>query len=249
MSGQEIEGKLIVLADDAAAVFAQVADLPHLGGLHLVAGRIFELTDTYFDTKDAALRARGVALRLRETGGRTLLTLKVAGRVDASGIATREEWEVPYSARSLEELARRLVGLGIEAGTPKGTRPEDALRAAGLLDLGSRATRRTTRDAVGDNESVIAEIALDAVSYSLPRRRVTHFEIEVEGKAGGIEEVAGLFGALRTTLGEAVRTFPYTKVAIDQALRELERNGELDEMLQGDRLVPRAYERIESMLE
>jgi inorganic triphosphatase YgiF len=54
------------------------------------------LDNIYYDTPTLALQRRGIALRLRRQGRQWLQTVKCAGTT-AAGLASRPEWETPYS--------------------------------------------------------------------------------------------------------------------------------------------------------
>lgn len=52
------------------------------------------LCNTYFDTPTLALMGQRMAVRERQVGDRTLLTVKTAGR-SVGGLSQRHEWEAP----------------------------------------------------------------------------------------------------------------------------------------------------------
>src|SRR5215217_671761 len=97
---REIEGVLLVRADDQEAAAAKVAGLEAVGRFRLRQRPAQRIRDTYLDTGDGALRAARVAFRVRELDGAPLLTLKADPL--RSGLASqRLELEAPWSAAAL----------------------------------------------------------------------------------------------------------------------------------------------------
>lgn len=82
--------------------------LSGLGAVHLGTD---DEKNLLFDLPDGSLAARGVLLRLRDTGGRVLLTVKQ--RVPCRGVKARREYETPVEA-TLEEGVAMLSVLGYE---------------------------------------------------------------------------------------------------------------------------------------
>lgn len=74
----------------------QPQDVPRLLTHPLLAAppRTQTLLNTYVDTPDLALKAQRMAVRERRVDGRTLLTVKTAGR-SVNGLTQRSEWEGP----------------------------------------------------------------------------------------------------------------------------------------------------------
>ncbi|MDR2926491.1 MAG: CYTH domain-containing protein [Azoarcus sp.] len=54
------------------------------------------LDNTYFDTPEWTLRARGVGLRLRQQTGGTVQTVKCSAHQALGGLTRRPEWETPW---------------------------------------------------------------------------------------------------------------------------------------------------------
>src|SRR4051794_36738251 len=90
-SGAPVEVEL-KLALDAAAMEAALAS-PLLRERARGPLRTRELRNTYYDTPDRRLHARGAVLRVREVEGRHVQTLKGARR-PGGAVAARNEWEV-----------------------------------------------------------------------------------------------------------------------------------------------------------
>ena len=199
---REVEGVLLVCADDQEAAGRKVAGLAAVDRFELRPRPAQRIRDVYLDTGDGALAAAKVAFRVRELDGQPLLTLK-ADPVRSGLAAERLELEAPWSAgalgTALEELRRR----GIELPDP----PEGAGTGEPLADLGglglrptqTRETTRTPRDVLdkGQAGGRVAELTLDDVGYQLPAGTARLLEVEVEAKGpGGLETVQALLEAL-----------------------------------------------------
>jgi hypothetical protein len=171
---REVEGALLVCADDQEAVGRKVMALQGVDRFELRPRPAQRIRDVYLDTGDGALAAARVAFRVRELDGEPLLTLK-ADPVRSGLAAERLELEAPWSAgalgAALEELRRHGIELpdppppegsgeprrgapvGREgSGEPRGGAPVGRVLGAGapLADLGALGlrptqTRETTR--------------------------------------------------------------------------------------------------------
>ncbi len=150
-------------------------DLPDLSGLPGVAelgpARVDELDATYFDTADLALTRAGVSLRRRTGGPDEGWHLKIPADEG------RDEVRVPLS-RALHhppaQLRRDVVAWA---------------RKAPLQEIATIRTRRTRRDLIADDGTVLAEIADDQVT-GIPEGSTGHVdwrEWELELVEGGEE--------------------------------------------------------------
>ena len=102
----EIELKLRL----APAQARRLAAHPLLAG---IAPEKTRLLNTYYDTPDLALKARGIALRLRRKGWSTWLMTVKGGDAGAGGLAQRLEWEAPTSPGVFDfSIVDALVTLG-----------------------------------------------------------------------------------------------------------------------------------------
>jgi len=136
--------------------------------------------DVYFDDATHTLAARGLALRVRTSGGTRVAAVKGRGE-PVAGLFEREELEAP------------LGGAAWDGANSTVAWPEPiAARLAGLVDLGSLAPVMeivTRRDVftLGRGGAEVAEIAFDEVACRPPRtgpgaliEEAAFSEVEVE---------------------------------------------------------------------
>jgi hypothetical protein len=174
---REVEGVLLVNADDQAAAGDRVAALETVDRFQLRPRPAQRIRDVYIDTDDGALAGSRVAFRLREQDGRPLLTLK-ADAVRSGLASERLELEAPWSAEALqaalEELRRRGVELPTSFEEAGAGEPLADLAALGLHPTQTRETTRTPRDVVERDDpgaGPVAELTLDDVAYQFPAGR------------------------------------------------------------------------------
>ena len=188
MSGsREIELKFLCDPNDLGAVLAAAPEGDDDSR---------ELISVYFDTPDLTLQKAGVSLRVRESKGRRILTMK-----RGEGLA-REEYEAPLEGEGPNgEFAplRELLSEGDAA----------ALKPA----YNVRVTRRQRLVKYGESE---IELALDQGEVSGGRRVSPISEVELELKSG---EPAALFELARDLSRYAPLYLSFdTKSARGQAL-------------------------------
>src|SRR5829696_9031215 len=226
---REVEGVLLVRADDQEAAAAKVAGLEAVGRFRLRHRPAQRIRDTYLDTGDGALGGARVAFRVRQLDGSPLLTLK-ADAVRSGLAAQRLELETPGSGEPLADLA----GLGL--------RPTQL-----------RETTRTPRDVLeGDDPAAgpVAELTVDDVGYRLPAGTARLLEVEVEAKGpGGMETVNDLLAALAAAFPVDLTPWPYGKLATGRAVERLLADGRLDGLLDpAGRIRPAAHELLAEFL-
>jgi hypothetical protein len=267
---REVEGVLLVTADDQAAAGDRVAALEAVDRFQLRPRPARRIRDVYIDTDDGALAGSRVAFRLREQDGRPLLTLKAD--VVRSGLASeRLELEAPWSAEALQAALEELRRRGVELPTPppqgsgeprRGApvgqgagagEPLADLAALGLHPTQTRETTRTPRDVVERDDpgaGPVAELTLDDVAYQLPAGRARLLEVEVEAKGpGGMETVQSVLGALAERFPDDLRPWPYGKLATGRAVEQLLAEGRLEGLLDGDgRIRPAAHNLLAEFL-
>jgi triphosphatase len=253
---REVEGVLLVNADDQAAAGDRVAALETVDRFQLRPRPAHRIRDVYVDTGDGALAGSRVALRFREQDGRPLLTLK-ADAVRSGLASERLELEAPWSAEALqaalEELRRRGVELPTQPQRAGAGEPLADLAALGLHPTQTRETTRTPRDVVERDDpgaGPVAELTLDDVAYQLPAGRARLLEVEVEAKGpGGMETVQSVLGALAERFPDDLRPWPYGKLATGRAVEQLLAAGRLEGLLDpAGRIHPSAHDRLAEFL-
>ena len=259
MSGhaREVEGVLLVNADDQAAAVDRVAVLETVGRFQLRQRPAQRIRDVYLDTGDGALGEARVAFRVRELDGSPLLTLK-ADPVRSGLAAQRLELEAPWSAAALrmvlEELWRRGVGLPEPDGAAGAGEPLADLDGLGLHPTQTRETTRTPRDVLEGGDPAagpLAELTVDDVGYRLPAGTARLLEVEVEAKGqGGLATVNDLLAALAAAFPDDLVPWPYGKLATGRAVERLLAGGRLDGLLDpAGRIRPAAHQLLTEFLE
>ncbi len=168
----EVEAKLALTAPTAPEQVEALDWAPYqLGPRHAV-----QQHDTFFDTPDLALSKTRHAVRLREGGATSVVTLKGPGNV-AAGVHEREELELPTTAREpdgwpgeVRSQLRRLIG-------------DQPLQP--LLEV--RNQRHTW--ALLRSGQTIGEVALDEGHIVANDRSEPMHELEIELKGGNLHDL------------------------------------------------------------
>jgi len=253
---REVEGVLLVCAEDQEAAARRVAGLGAVDRFVLRPRPPQRIRDVYFDAGDGALARARVAFRVRELDGRPLLTLK-ASPVRTGLASERLELEAPWSAAALqavlEELRRRGVRLPDPPPEAGSGEPLADLLALGLLRTQLRETTRTPLDATElDHQGAgpVAELTVDDVAYQLPAGTARLLEVEVEAKGRGrLETVQALLEALAQAFPGELRPWPYGKLATGRAVERLLAAGRLQGLLDpAGRIRPAAHDLLAEAL-
>lgn len=239
--------KLWIVSGEPVEVVRRAAELSRVGAFRLIAAADRRIRDLYFDTSGGALRRRDLALRLRWSDERLLLTWKGPSVASVRGMAEREEVEAGWSAALEASVLRRLRGLGIDLGEvdPDSGEPPDRLRGVGLVPIQTRSTHRRVRRVLGPSGREVGEMVIDSVSYRLRELEARHHEVEVEAAGpADTESVIAAGEALRGALAPALIPAPMGKLGLGRALDSLA-YAELRGLLgtTGD-LLPEAYRRL-----
>lgn len=179
----EIEAKLALTAAVMAEEIEALDWTPYeLGERHEV-----QQLDTFFDTPDLALSQTRHAVRLREGGRETVVTLKGPGKVVA-GVHERAELELPTTERSPE-------------GWPEAVRAELArlIGDGALQPLLEVQNHRRTWALMRDGQT-IGEVALDEGRIVAGSRHEPMHELEIELKGGQRDDLTRLSELVQSRL-------------------------------------------------
>jgi len=248
----ELELVLMIVSDDPQSTLMKVANLTSIDGYQLVTHSPMNVHDIYLDTPDSLLSRKRLNLRIRGIGEDFFITLKVNPGLISWRRHERREFEVPWSQTSLQQIRDELERRGIKLA-PLGPLTEnlprvETMKLLGLRVLQDRETHREARDIVEGNASreVLAELAIDSVLYHFEGRDVRLFELEVEAKSQRGRGVLGnIAKGLREKVGSQLRSWRFGKLVTGEKIDRLLKRGELQNFLDGSRLRPDAYLKIE----
>ena len=170
---REIELKLEIDPADLARL--------HAHPLFATGGTQKTLRSTYYDTPDLVLRKAGVSLRVRDTDGRFVQTIKSAN--NNAGLFDRSEWEHEVKGRNIDLIAAR--GTALEPLLS--VRVRNALRP-----VFETRVERTVYQLERNGSDI--EVALDRGEVDAGGRQAAIHELELELKHG---EPAELFRLAR----------------------------------------------------
>jgi inorganic triphosphatase YgiF len=244
----EVEATLLIDGAAPQETAARLARVPRLAGHDLAAGHRLLLDDLYYDGPDRGLRRNGFGLRTRRTGDARLLTLKGPRQPrDDDTVASRLEIEAPWSPDVLRAVLGMLGEHGVDLPAAVWRDDPDAtLRDLGLVPMQARRTDRLARDvsadAGGTDRGIVAEMAIDRVTYRFADAAVDHYEVEIEAKTdAGTAQLAAMAEALLAHFPGALRPWRPSKLATGLAIEALLADGRLRTHIRDGALSPEAY--------
>jgi triphosphatase len=165
---REIELKLEIDPADLARL--------HAHPLFATDGTQRTLSSTYYDTSDFVLRKAGVSLRVRESDGRFVQTIKSPN--GHAGLFNRSEWKQEVKGRNFDLIAARDTAL----------EPLLSVRVRNALQpLFETRVERTVYQ-IEKNGSAI-EVALDRGEIAAGGRQIAIHELELELMRGEASEL------------------------------------------------------------
>ena len=251
-SKPELELILLITSPDPESVITRVANKGSIGDYKLTAEPARILHDIYLDTPDHHLGSKRINLRVRGSGRSFWITMKVSPGLLTMRRHERLEIEIPWSSESLSQIVGIVAGKGVRLIAPSSLDPTmsqvDVMKRMGLQVLQDRKTERVPRNVLendGQGE-VLAELDIDSVLYHFPAREVRLFELELEAKSPkGRKILRDLNNKLLRDFAPELRPWRYGKLVTGEKIERLLRKGDLDNFIDGSRLKPEGYERVE----
>ncbi len=248
---RETEAAFVIRSNAAERIAKEIAALDAVGGYRLVPQETQKIRDIHFDTPDRALEKQRFGLRIRQVNGKTLITLKGPSRKNGA-IRARLEIEAAWSqkglARVIAELRDRKVELRNARGVFNRAEPLETMTRLGLQVVQDRQTRRQVRNVLAKKtDAVVAELAVDAVSFHFGRQVVRFREIEIEAKQSGAR-LADVIKPLQQMFKPTLRAWE-GKYATGRVVKELLKKESPRKLLDGgNNLTLKALDRIEREL-
>lgn len=226
-------------------VLERISELKSLGDYSLVRKGIEDLRDVYFDTSDHSLSQRRLNLRLRYLTGAAKITLKQSPGLFTRNRNSRRETELDWSPGSLSKILQEISDRGIRLETTDSGAgdPADSLKRLGLVAIQDRETKRSPREVVSAQGELLAELAIDSVTYHFVNGDIMLDEVEVEAKSrNGREAVDEVVKHLTRVFQPELQRWKSGKLSTGMRIEKLLRNGRLDGLIEDSRLKQEAYE-------
>ena len=143
--------------------------------------KVRRLMSTYYDTQDFALRAHGIAYRVRDKGDGTYEATVKTQKKSADGLSERLELNLPLTQPEPRLDGFAALGLGVELSelAPQG------VRALFTVDV-----QRITY--ILDYDGAVAELAIDKGAIFCGERSDSIDEVEIELMEGDVSALLAL---------------------------------------------------------
>ena len=143
--------------------------------------KVRRLMSTYYDTQDFALRAHGIAYRVRDKGDGTYEATVKTQKKSADGLSERLELNLPLTQPEPRLDGFAALGLGVELSelAPQG------VRALFTVDV-----QRITY--ILDYDGAVAELAIDKGAIFCGERSDSIDEVEIELMEGDVSTLLAL---------------------------------------------------------
>ncbi|MEQ8667043.1 MAG: CYTH and CHAD domain-containing protein [Rhodospirillales bacterium] len=197
-AGMETELKLAFRSDDLGKLTAFFGADPRSSGKR-------RLSTTYFDTADAALRDKGLALRVRRDGRRYVQTVKGENETSGGALCRREiEAPVRSSSPDLAAIPDPVIADLVQRSSLAGLKPVFRVDVERISLKGPAATPGVSVD-------------IDVGEVKAGRRRAPICEVELESKGASLQALYKL--ALQLHQSVPLRVSKVTKSDTGYRLR------------------------------
>ncbi|HZY94676.1 MAG TPA: CYTH domain-containing protein [Candidatus Bathyarchaeia archaeon] len=245
---------VLIIRTNAERILADLANLQSILDFQLRHLPRKIIRDTYYDSPDYLLRRKRANLRLREIGGQWFLSAKLGGKLNRGGIISRRDPEIPWSRAALQqialELGLRLPDTDFVAESPS-SMPRTEMERMGLQVVQERETRREGSN-VMQGEKLIAELALDKVTFRFKSVQVQLYEIEIELKSGDktdLRKLESIRNRVASMYRGSLSRWSHGKFVTGRAIEKLLEDGRLQALLDNEGLKPEAVKTIQRVLQ
>ena len=245
----------LIIKNNSDRIRNEISRTQHVSEYDLKPQPSQVIQDTYYDTKERFLREKRVTLRIRRMDDTLLLSTKSDIRRIAGDIIQRREMERPWSYASIRLLARNLkLYIPIMSSSKFQSLPVSRVLATmGLEVIQERRTRRELRDIVIRDTipvSILAELAIDHVTYDFGDISVGLSEIEVEAKAArSIPKVRDIADALVSKYSPSLQQWFHGKFVTGLVIQKLLKTKAFRSSLGNGDLGPEAFRLIERVMQ
>jgi len=190
-----IETEIKFTAPDKATLDS-LATLTAIAGFTVAESGLKPHTDTYFDTPERSLYYGRAVLRLREKGGRRVLTFKAQseGGIPGDALHRRVEIECETDA-SPGEIIHGMAG---NSGPMRALRERIGNDPVEISMTGRNERRVFILERDG---RALFEMVLDDVLFTGPEGELRIYEVEVESTGGGDDDLRNIGMELRERYG------------------------------------------------
>jgi len=223
----EIELKFLIIDSNPASILRKIADLKQLDRYTLIAGSDLQLTDLYFDTSDSLFQKNKIALRFRKQNRERFITIKGNKKIQDYGAVHRLEVNKPWSENSFNEIIE-VLSKTIPAFNPRqlnflADKPINTMQSLGLHPIQERSTVRQIRFFLDQlTNSAVAEGAIDETVYKIDRNRIIHYELEIELKKMGTEQILqNIKSVLLSTFPDSLELWIISKLELGIILEKI----------------------------
>ena len=245
----------LIIKKDEDRIRKQLAGLRQILEYDLKPKPARIIHDTYYDTRENSLRERKITLRTRRIGDVLLISTKSDIRRISGNVIRRIENELPWSHDSVRQLTRKLELKPSMMSSSQFNRipPSRALATIGLQVVQDRRTERVARNVFRRSTSptsILAELAIDMVTYTFKRIKIGLSEIEIEAKASdGLPAVRKIAKNLLSKYQPLLQQWSYGKFLTGLAIRKLLATKSFELYFVDGKLKPDAFHLIDQTIQ